>query len=753
MTQIPNDVLRPYRQREGYSGATASRSKDALAGTAKPEATRSIAAMVQEMDEDYQVKFGRLVLEANIKAIPLTVVAETGDERAKKLADKHTALWKRSISRMCDAISDGRVAFEKVRNFDRDAFISSYELDALPFDRTEMVLEDGCFDGINLDGGKEKIHLPAEDSWWLALDPEPMQPHGQSRYSGAARKAYLDRKETRRLRALFIQKYAIGWAKAHVQSRYKDPESGEMVDGHAKLQGAFDLMRAGGLITFDNARAVTTDGKEGGYLDDIEEMNTQQDGGPLDATLDGLDVEQLRALGIPEKTVTEGEAVGSFAMVSQQMKVLLAVVDDIFMQLAESFQRYVVDKDVEENFEEGNRPILVVQYVSPLKGPTTLVYDLAKSIVTGTPNPIVLSGGVDVPEILKQAGVPLTPEMDAIWSDPERRAKLLPAPPSPVPGAAPPFGLFMLQPDGSFKALANDPSTVGTNLSPPQNTELFDQIPSRRQMVDDALDALQDLFGEMTKALSNRNAERFVTLAEEVRTLRARMAVAGHVIGMLSPWRPRLSSQPAGHGPTKPVPAKLMALDLSAFDFPWLKSAVHFLNSKQLLSDEDFALLDQDERAKALSVPGVDEKDILQDVQLALASSVQSGEALDKFRVRIDKIISLPKAQTETLFRTQTKQAFIAGQERALANPVVAEEFPYVEYMATEDSRVRDSHWELDGQVVRRGSPEHQLFLRALSDYNCRCTIRPITAKEAEQRGIASLKDLGKTARSEYQNP
>ena len=49
------------------------------------------------------------------------------------------------------------------------------------------------------------------------------------------------------------------------------------------------------------------------------------------------DAEQFRAFGIPEKTVTEGDAVGSHAMVKQQTLVLYAVVDGLLSQFASSF--------------------------------------------------------------------------------------------------------------------------------------------------------------------------------------------------------------------------------------------------------------------------------------------------------------------------------------------------------------------------------------------------------------------------------
>lgn len=750
MSQLPHDVLRPYRERDARTAFAPSGrvALETLAGMEHRENIRGTAAMVREMDEDYQIKFGRLVLEAELKSVPVTISAEGGGERAEALAADLTKLWRRNLSSACDSFAYGRVAYEKVRKFDPGQFLTFIDLDALPYELTELRITDGRYDGFDLTGKGGKVHIDAADSWWLAIDATALEPHGKSRYAGAARKSYLDRKESRRLRALFLQKFAIGWAKAHVESRYKHPETGEITDGHAKIQQAFDAMRSAGLITFDNARATKSDGTEGEYLDDIETLPVPTSAAPLDETLDGMDVEQLRALGIPEKTVTEGEAVGSFAMVSMQMRVLLAVVDGLLSQMAESFQEYVVNKAVELNWPEGERPTLAVSYAPLTEGPTGIVVDIAKSILTGQATPLVMSGGIDVPEILKKAGVPLTPDMAAIWADPARRAALLPAAPAAPAG---PFG-FSMAADGKGVFLAGlpvRPELTAPQL-PPAPTGFMADLPTRRQLVEDGLDRLNDLYADLSQALAERSVERFTDVQSAIRSLRGQIAVAGRILGMVSLWRPRLASAPAGAPRAKPL---TLAMDLSGFDFPWLTSAVDFLKAKELLSDEDFAILDKDERAKALSIDGVDDQEILEGARSALIESITAGEALPKFRARIDEIVSLPKSQTETLFRTQTKQAFLAGQETALANPVVGEEFPYVEFCATDDTRVRDSHWELDGKIAKRGSPEHALFLRAFSDYNCRCTPIPLTAAEAESKGVSSMRDLGSTARKEYANP
>ena len=109
---------------------------------------------------------------------------------------------------------------------------------------------------------------------------------------------------------------------------------------------AHDARIAGSLLLLSNERD-----KDGNYLYDYTEQPSTLDLSPLDDSIDGLDQEQLQAFGIPPKTVLEGSATGSFAMVSQQMLTLYAVVEGILHQFEASFQKYVIDKSVAASFD------------------------------------------------------------------------------------------------------------------------------------------------------------------------------------------------------------------------------------------------------------------------------------------------------------------------------------------------------------------------------------------------------------------
>ena len=60
-----------------------------------------------------------------------------------------------------------------------------------PVRETDLVLgPEGDFEGIDLVLGTSRPRIPAEKSWWLALDATLTEPHGKSQYLGAPRETF-----------------------------------------------------------------------------------------------------------------------------------------------------------------------------------------------------------------------------------------------------------------------------------------------------------------------------------------------------------------------------------------------------------------------------------------------------------------------------------------------------------------------------------------------------------------------------------
>jgi hypothetical protein len=378
-----------------------------LAELRTPEA-KDVAELSERMRRDYQVQLAELVLVANLKAAHVTISVIGGDERAALLASHLQRLWDSSLTGMTAAIGDGRVAYEKIWDYDPDANLSHIrKLEPLPFRLTSMRLtEQGEFNGIDLTARPEPLSIPPEKSWWLALDPTAGEPHGRSRYVGAPHEVWKERREAIRLRKLFLKRFAVRAGVAHIPPTVED-ERGQLIDNFEATGKAIDELLAGGMLLFPNTRDP-----QGNYEYDYTDPPSTLDPSPIDTVIDGLDAEQLRAFGVPEKTVIEGQAVGSFAMVSQQMLILYAVVEGLLSQFVDSFQKYIIDKVVEANYCRLTAPRITASYIPLTQQPNSLLADLVRSILTAPQlSPLVASGAIDLPQMLEDAGIPVTADL------------------------------------------------------------------------------------------------------------------------------------------------------------------------------------------------------------------------------------------------------------------------------------------------------------------------------------------------------
>jgi SPP1 gp7 family putative phage head morphogenesis protein len=124
-------------------------------------------------------------------------------------------------------------------------------------------------------------------------------------------------------------------------------------------------------------------------------------------------------------------------------------------------------------------------------------------------------------------------------------------------------------------------------------------------------------------------------------------------------------------------------------------------------------------------------------VEDALDRAVTEGETLRDFVRRMrsaDVDLGVKPAQShylETIYRTNVQLAYGAGRFRAMTDPDVIAERPYVEYRTVDDSRVRPEHAILHERVWRADDTSWH-NLSPPNGFNCRCSI--VTLDEAEYR-------------------
>lgn len=371
------------------------------------EREQSVASLVADMRRDPYVVLADRVLTANIKAAQVTVTTESKDRRTRVLSATLESIWHRHLKQFTEAFAYGRVAQEIVwaalPGIGLDVVRS---LDELPYEKTGLKLEDGEFAGITFEGWEGEF-LPPLYSWWLAIDEKPLAPHGHSRYLGAMQAVWEERREAIQRRRTFLKKYALG------DMVFKGPQweerDGQKVDVWLEFLNSARNSDAGDVLFMDPG--VDTFGTETRPKYDIQkDPIPAKDGSPLLLITDKLGEEILLAAGVPPKTVVEGDAVGSFALVTQQMLILFATVEDLLSQIGESYQANVIDKARRLNGVDA-----IKWNFAPL---TARKDDLAVEVVKAwltTPalSPIVTSGSVDIPAMLDMVGIPVSTDIAA----------------------------------------------------------------------------------------------------------------------------------------------------------------------------------------------------------------------------------------------------------------------------------------------------------------------------------------------------
>lgn len=774
----------PKRKAAEQSGPRASDSIPS-----KPE-PRELGKIVREMREDYQVAFCEQIIAANTSTVQVTVASESGYEA---LAEKLQTLWDDTAASMTDDVAYGRVAYELVWETAGGMQVPR-KAEALPYEDSRMRLsDDGSFDGIEIrtkDGSWQPIATC--NSWWLALDPTVKYPHGQSRFTSAPFEVWKDKRGAKENRRTATRKWALRGPVWRGPTSIFDEQTGQVKDTLSLMSPAIDQWSKGAGLHLPNDVHPQRDDQ---WAWDVVEPNLQGfDPNALNTTIERLDVEMCRAFGIPEQVIIEAGGVGTYGSIAQKMLLLFALVEDIIRQRVQSFKRYVIGKVEETNgLPSGS---ITITFTPLTNQPDAFVFEVVK-LLLANPSFIeaILSGGVDVAKLLEDAGLPVTEQLQAAMTAVAQRMAAAAPAVAPAATMAGEFGntgrrqwqnnvkaindvLADLIGQKTSEAMAREllqtlglsPERVDRLIADAKDNATIDdpelrqqtamanvviprqgfKVPQASQVVNAGLREFARLYDELIDAMAKRASQRTLDgIRGQIVSLEADMRTAGRLLGMLSPWQPRVNTYADGAANESTTPMTL-ADKAARYRFPWIEDALDFLTGKEVVTAEQFATMADEDRRHVFHAPGIDTAKQLKGLQTSLAKSLELGEDLRAFRKRIEAETALTRSQTETLYRTETKRGYVAGFDKAMKSPVVNVEFPAVLFSATPDQRVRDEHWDLDGTVCLRSDPAYKLMLKAASDYNCRCAMIPLSLEEAESRGIKTLSDLSGEVRAKY---
>jgi SPP1 gp7 family putative phage head morphogenesis protein len=187
--------------------------------------------------------------------------------------------------------------------------------------------------------------------------------------------------------------------------------------------------------------------------------------------------------------------------------------------------------------------------------------------------------------------------------------------------------------------------------------------------------------------------------------------------------------------------------------YPGLEAAANWLRNRRLVTADEFRELSADAQRAAFTVARTATLDAVERVRGAVVEAYEQGGTLKQFRAEVKDALDesmLSPARVETLYRTHVGQAQAAGQRAVLDRPLVGDEFPYLLFSATHDSRTRPTHLEMEkwGQngtaVYRRDDPIWDELWPPM-EWNCRCVVIPLSLEDAAEHGSLEARRWLKT--------
>jgi SPP1 gp7 family putative phage head morphogenesis protein len=264
-----------------------------------------------------------------------------------------------------------------------------------------------------------------------------------------------------------------------------------------------------------------------------------------------------------------------------------------------------------------------------------------------------------------------------------------------------------------------------------QGTKTDEALRLARKITAEIESLIVDMF-ENGQTLSAYN--RLLELLTELDQIEGELDLSCELIGMLSPWAPQvkegeptLAQLDAGLVPFTP------ASDPDLWTWPTLRKSLDFLSEQEILSSSEWNSRVRNAESRAREQPlRIRLESQIEQFRQHLRDGLANGDSVAEFKKRVKPTIEATDSTIERNFRTSSKRAYLDGVDKVTNKKT----FPFVKYVATKDNRTRPTHRAMDGRVIEVGTPEYDRAVELQREYNCRCTLIPLTDKQAEREGV-----------------
>ncbi|AGW12830.1 putative phage head morphogenesis protein, SPP1 gp7 family [Megalodesulfovibrio gigas DSM 1382 = ATCC 19364] len=171
-----------------------------------------------------------------------------------------------------------------------------------------------------------------------------------------------------------------------------------------------------------------------------------------------------------------------------------------------------------------------------------------------------------------------------------------------------------------------------------------------------------------------------------------------------------------------------------------MSEALDFWQQKIQLPPAEFYRLAEAQRVRAFTVSGLARADMLHQVHQSLETALRDGITLEQFKKNLAGVweengwTGHKAWRIDNIFRTNLQTAYNVGRYKQMAE--VAEDRPFWQYSAVNDSRTRPTHRALHGKVYPHDSPFWDTWYPP-NGFRCRCKVKTLSADDVRARGLA----------------
>lgn len=676
---------------------------------------------VEAMRSDPQIQLGIAILRAPLHRLKWQVKSPHAGVR-RFVDAMFRKVWQSSLRKLLHYVEYGNAAGEPLYKEEGGWIVFDQLRDVYPRDAVPLMQKGGVV-GIQVKGGPPPIpqsngkadatgqlNLFPPRAFWVAHRPRNASPYGYSRYQGAwwpwlEKRGRHGATDVRRL--WYIKNAYRGGSIRHPPGVMERPD-GTLVSCQDYAREILEKAETGGVLALPNAKDPNT----AEYLWVYEPAAVNGDLTGVREYARDLDDEILQGIEIPPEVARAAETGSGWSGRSVPFLVFLSGEDELAAELIQAITLWIL------------RPLVAVNF--------------------GAAIPFVIEP-VSLTELLGQAD-----GNNGNGSEGEQPGQPTPAAPPAVdrPRTAQRIQLSLEEPDRGSRESSS--SIVDQIIEQGSGAGVIaaDEIRRRiRSLVKKKLPEAE-LIDEARSILAEY--EPILAAAFSDSLLAGWLAGAARATRDLPPMSAPGLEGPSLAPPGPPLTAPLGADDLEPFiRLPLIESAAGDLGNRRIVTREQFDQLSAEARATAFTAARVASEEALARLAQALSENVGQGGTLRDFAAAVDEALgegALSPGHIENVYRTNVAQAYSTGLLETLAHPLVADEFRYLLYSAVHDSRVRHDHLALeklglDGTAVyRRDDPIWEQFTPPW-DYQCRCTIIPLSVEDAAAYGVREARD------------